>query len=119
MASNRILVVALDLDVRRSLVFALEEEGHRVTGLEALPSLSYLREQRFNCSVVDQRSLTGKPHESISFCIAAHPVVLLAAQPFAWLADWVAQIVITPDPGNALNAAVLAATRATSPHDFS
>jgi hypothetical protein len=118
-STKRILVVALDTDVRRSLVFALEAEGYRVTGFEALPTLSYLREQGFNCTVLDQRALDGKPHESISFCITAHPVVLLAAQPFAWLADWVADIVITPDPGNALVMAVLAATRVATPDRLS
>jgi DNA-binding NtrC family response regulator len=119
MASSRILVIALDSDVRRSLVFALEAEGYRVTGFEVLPTLSYLREQAFHCTVLDQRALDGKPHEAISFCITAHPVVLLAAQPFAWLADWVAQIVITPDACNSLAAAVLAATRAATPASLS
>lgn len=113
MPSSRILVVAIDTDVRRSLVFALEAEGYRVTGVETLPTLNYLREHAFSCTVLDQRALDGKPHESISFCITAHPVILLAAQPFVWLADWVSRIVITPDSGNALTEAVLAATRAT------
>lgn len=115
MPLSRILVVALDADVRRSIEFALEAEGYRATALDSLPSLDFLRQNRFGCTVLDQRALVGEARDSISFCITAHPVVLLAGQPHPWLTDWVSQIVITPDGQNGLTKAILAATRAAAP----
>ena len=106
MSTGRLLVVASDPDVRRSLVFALEAEGFEVTERDALPPLSWTSDHRFDCTVLDQRVLKGEAYESLAFCIRAHPVVLLAARPLAWLVEWVAQIVETPVIEDALVNAV-------------
>jgi CheY-like chemotaxis protein len=96
MPAGRLLVVAPDGDVRRSLVFALEAEGFDVTARNDVPSLAWTTAHRFDCAVLDQKALVGARYESIAFCIKAHPVVLLAARPLSWIIEWVAQIVETP-----------------------
>lgn len=113
MASGRLLVIAKSSDLQRSLVFALEAEGFEVTAHDEQPSISWLAEHPFDCAVVEQKSLTGEPYECIAFCIKAHPVVLLAAQPHKWLVEWVAQVVETPSVSDtALTSAVRLAIRA-------
>lgn len=106
MSIGRLFVVAADADVRRSLVFALEAEGFAVTSTDVLPTVSWMRTNRFDCTILDQRMLQGPPYESLSFTIAAHPVVLLAAKPLAWLVEWVSQVVETPVIEDALLTAV-------------
>jgi DNA-binding NtrC family response regulator len=107
MASGRLLVVAPDSDLRESLVFSFEAEGFEVTARDELPSMSWMQQRRFDCTVLDQNALDGEPYESIAFCIKAHPVVLLAAAPHSWLVEWVSQVVVTPSsPDNALTTAV-------------
>ena len=111
MASGRILVIAPNGDLRASLVFALEAEGYQVTAKEGLPDLAWVVSQGFDCTVLDQKALSGPEYESIAFCVKANPVVLLAARPFAWLVKWVAQIVEMPAIGNSMSAAVREAIR--------
>lgn len=106
MALGRLLVIAPNSDLRGSLVFALEAEGYEVTATEELPSLSWVATQRLDCTVLDQKALVGEPHESIAFCIKAHPVVLFAVDPLSWLVEWVSQVVEMPVAGNAISAAV-------------
>lgn len=106
MPAGRLLVVAPDTDLRRSLVFALETEGFSIVARETLPARSWLVSNRFDCSVIDQKALSGEPYESIAFCIKAHPVVLLAGRPHPWLVQWVAEIVDLPLAGNDVGAAV-------------
>ena len=106
MASGRLLVVAPDADLRGSLVFALEAEGFEVTARADLPAMSWMTQRRFDCTVLDQKALTGQNYESIAFCIKAHPVVLLAGRPHPWLVEWVAQTVVTPAADDAMITAV-------------
>lgn len=106
MAVGRLLVVAPDPDLRGSLVFALEAEGFEVTAREDLPSLSWMTQRRFDCTVLDQKALNGEAYEAIAFCIKAHPVVLFAARPHAWLTEWVSQVVVTPTADDGLTTAV-------------
>lgn len=106
MGNGRLLVVAVDADVRRSLTFAFEAEGFTVTALDRLPLQSWTHANRFDCTILDQRILKGPRHESIAFCIGAHPVVLLAAEPLGWLVEWVWQVVETPVVEDALLRAV-------------
>lgn len=96
MSTGRLLVVAADGDVRRSLVFALEAEGYAVTASDTLPPRTWTEDNRFDCTVLDQRLLQGPAYESLAFCISSHPVVLLASRPRAWLAEWVSRVVETP-----------------------
>lgn len=108
MASGRILVIAPDIDLRRSLAFALEAEGYEVSLAGELPDHAALAARRFDATVLDQKALTGPDYLDIAFCIKARPVVLLAATPRAWLVEWVAEIVEMPVIGNAVAKAVRA-----------
>lgn len=110
MSIGRLLVVAADADVRRSLVFALEAEGFSVASTDLLPTVSWMRTNRFDCTILDQRMLQGPPYESLAFTITAHPVVLLAAKPLQWLGEWVSQVVETPVIEDTLLTAVRTAT---------
>lgn len=106
MASGRLLVVAPDADLRGSLVFALEAEGFEVTAEAEVPAISRMAQRRFDCTVLDQKALTGQDYESIAFCIKAHPVVLLAGRPHPFLVEWVSQVVVTPAADDAMITAV-------------
>lgn len=112
MASGRLLLVAPDTDLRRSLAFALETEGYSVTVRDVPPSRSWLVSNRFDCTIVEQKALTGMDYESIAFCIKAHPVILLANKPYPWLVEWVAEVVDLPLAGNAVSAAIRQAMHA-------
>jgi CheY-like chemotaxis protein len=112
MAPARVLVVAPNHDLRQSLAFALEVEGYNVVATDVLPN-GALVGPRYDCTVVDQRALTGPRHESIAFCIRSHPVVLLAPTALDWAAEWVAQVVETPANDGALTSAVQEALRTT------
>jgi hypothetical protein len=106
MPAGRLLLVAPDTDLRRSLVFALETEGCTVTVRDQPPPRAWLVQHRPACTILDQKALDGPDYESIAFCIKAHPVVLLAARPHAWLVPWVAEMVDLPLAGNAVPAAI-------------
>lgn len=106
MASGRLLVVAPNDDIRQSVVFSFEAEGFEVTAREQLPTVAWMQQRRFDCTVLDQHALGGEDYESIAFCIKAHPVVLMASRPHPWLTEWVSQVVVTPSADNALPTAV-------------
>ena len=106
MPSARLLLVAPDTDLRRSLVFALETEGYAVTIRDAPPPRAWLAANRFDCTIADQKALKGADYESIAFCIKAHPVVLLANRPHPWLVEWVSEVVDLPLSGSAVSVAV-------------
>lgn len=111
MASGRILIVAPNIDLLGSVAFALEAEGFGVTVRSELPDYSWVSAQSFDCTVLDQKALTGENYESIAFCVKAYPVVLLAARPHPWLVEWVSEIVDMPVIGNAIMVAVRRAMR--------
>jgi hypothetical protein len=106
MPSGRLLLVAPETELRRSLAFSLETEGYSIVLRDAPPARSWLAQNRFDCAVVDQKALMGEAYESIAFCIKAHPVVLLAAKPHPWLVDWVAEVVDLPLVGTDVSAAI-------------
>lgn len=106
MPSGRLLLVAPDTDLRQSLVFALETEGFSVTTRDEPPPRSWLAANRFDCTIIDQKAFTGEDYEAIAFCIKAHPVVLMAERPHAWLNEWVAAAIELPLRGNEVATAV-------------
>jgi hypothetical protein len=106
MPAGRLLLVAPETDLRHSLVFALETDGFSVTLRDAPPTLSWLAQNHFDCTIVDQKAFTGAVHENIAFCVKAHPVVLLAAQPHTGLLPWVAQAIDLPLDGSDVTSAV-------------
>jgi hypothetical protein len=111
MPSGRLLLVAPDTDLRRSLVFALETEGFSVTVQDRPPSRRWLVQNRFDCTIVDQKSFAGAPYEQVAFCIKAHPVILLASSPHPWLVEWVAEAIGLPLGANEVTSAVRRATQ--------
>ncbi|HQZ13596.1 MAG TPA: hypothetical protein PK286_12000 [Devosia sp.] len=105
MLSGRLLLVCPDPDLRLSLTGAMEREGLAVTVRDLPPSRSWLAANRFDCTIVDQRAFSGADYEAIAFCIKAHPVVLLAASPHAWLTEWVVKTLALPlKPGDVIAA---------------
>ena len=110
MPSGRLLIVAPESAMRQSLLFALEAEGYALVVRDEPPTLAWLAKNRFDCTIADQKALTGEDYVSVAFCIKAHPVVLLAAQPHPWLVEWVAQTVELPPADNAIVAAIRAVT---------
>lgn len=106
MANGRILVIAPEVDMRRSLVFALEAEGYAVTARAELDTVQFSTDPHYDCTVLDQKAVTGSAEEVIDFCERARPVVLLSDGPIAWLSDSIAQVVETPTPGSALSSAI-------------
>jgi hypothetical protein len=76
------------------------------------PPRGWLQANRFDCTIADQKVLTGEPYETIAFCIKAHPVVLLTSKPYPWLVEWVAEIVDLPLAENAVIAAIRQAIHA-------
>lgn len=116
MPSGRLLLVAPDSDLRRSLVFALETEGFSVVSRDVPPTRSWLVANRFDCTIVDQKAFVGADYESIAFCIKAHPVVLVAATPYPWLVEWVAEVVDLPLAAGAVTTAISHATEQEARH---
>lgn len=111
MSNGRLLLVAPDPDVRRSLVFALETADYDVTERDSIPPLAWIESNRFDCTILDRKAVKGEAYESLAFCVRAHPVVLLSAKPLAWLVEWVAQTVETPVVEDRLITAVALAMR--------
>jgi hypothetical protein len=112
MPSGRVLLVAPDTDLRRSLVFALETDGFAVVVRDSPPTRAWLASNRFDCTILDQKALAGPDYEDIAFCIKAHPVVLVSAKPHPWLVEWVAEVVDMPIAAGAVSAAIEHATGA-------
>lgn len=78
MDAPRLLIIAPDDDLRRSLTFALEAEGYSVTALADAGSAHVVGSGHFACTVVDQAALAGTEASIRAFCAAAKPVVLLS-----------------------------------------
>ena len=110
MATGRILVVAPELDLRRSLEFVLEAEGFEVLSRPRIDFGNPLANGRFDCTVLDHRALAGPPERAIRFCTMANPVVLLSSKTIPWLSAWVACVVEKPLLGDSLSRAVRQAT---------
>jgi DNA-binding response OmpR family regulator len=108
---SRVLIVAPDLDLRRSLEFLLEAEGHAVVSCE---SVSAARGAGlFDCTILDHRAISP-PHETVlTFCREARPVILLSGFADPWLAEGIFQVVQKPLLGKPLLAAVEGALRST------
>jgi len=105
---GHILVVAPDIDLRRSLAFALEAEGYEVTARAELDVASMPADGPYDCAVIDHASVLQSA-DAMAFCARSRPVILLSNSPMAWLSEWVAVTVELPVPGGALSAAIQAA----------
>ncbi|GLQ56630.1 hypothetical protein [Devosia nitrariae] len=108
MANGRILIVAPEIDLRRSLRFALEAEGYAVTDLPHIkippPDL------RYDCTVLDRKAAVGPQADIVDFCRRSDPVILLSEVGIPWLADSIAAVVERPVAGFSLVKAIAKAT---------
>ena len=102
MTRGRVLVVAPQLDMRRSLEFVLDAEGFEVTSRPRIDFASPASSARFDCIVLDHQALTGPREQVIDFCANAAPVILVASQPVEWLSGSVRDLVEKPVMGGAI-----------------
>ncbi len=105
-SEGRILIIAPDRDLRRSLEFALEAEGYVVVARPAIDSGMFSDGGRFDCTVLDHAATRQPMDAVIAFCARARPIVLLSNRVIPWLAEWVAVTVEKPSPGSALSVAI-------------
>lgn len=111
MAIGRLLLIAPQSDLRRSLVFALEAEGYQVSSAAQIPAGPVPGDVTYDCTIVDQKALIGPPEDIVQFCSKAGPVVLLSETPVPWLSQWVVEVVDKPTLGSSLSRAVKHALR--------
>lgn len=109
MHSDRILVVAPDDDLRRSLTFALAAYGYAVTAQQAWPG--HAAADAFDCIVLDERALPNASPPSP----VRRPVLLLAYSADALANDSVTGVIAMPLKGEAVMQAVEAALAARRP----
>jgi hypothetical protein len=112
MAIGRILIVAPDLDLRRSLEFALEAEGYDVRSCRTIGDEDH--PEAYDCTVLDHRAIPGPAPEMLAYCRRARPFVLLAGAHLPWLAQEAYAIVQKPLLGAPLSGAVRDAIAARS-----
>jgi CheY-like chemotaxis protein len=99
----RILVVAPDPDLRRSLQFALEAEGYAVTWRASIAAIEMPRD--FDCTVVDHHALGNDRLVAQAFLKTFEPSILLANKPHE-LSATAFRTILKPHLGPALTAAI-------------
>lgn len=102
MARGRILVVAPQLDMRRSLEFVLDAEGFEVTSRPDVDFASPAAGVPFDCIVMDHQALSGPREQVIDFCAHTAPVILVASKPIDWLSGSVTEQVEKPLMGGTI-----------------
>lgn len=73
---SRLLLIAPDSDLRRSLEFALRAEGHDVSWRASLGARDL--SAHFDCTVLDHHAIGPHLQEGVTFCRVFAPVILLA-----------------------------------------
>jgi len=99
----RILVVAPDSELRRSVEFALSVEGHEIV---SRASIAARERPSFDCTIVDQHAVGTNVTAAADFCKIFEPVILLASQLPHPLSHLVHATLLKPLLGPALVAAV-------------
>jgi DNA-binding response OmpR family regulator len=107
----RILIVAPDLDLRRSLQFALEAEGYAVDWRASIGATEMPYD--FDCTVVDHHALGNDAAPARAFLQAFQPVILLANAQHELSAS-AYRTVLKPHLGLALTNAIRDALRGNS-----
>ncbi len=100
---HRILVIAPDLDLRRSLQFALEAEGYAVTWRASIAAIELPHD--YDCAVVDHHALGNDKWAAEKFLRAFHPSILLANKPHD-LSAAAFRTILKPHLGAALMTAI-------------
>jgi hypothetical protein len=106
MSTPRILVIAPDSDLQRSLRFALEAEHYHVSWLASLGARPV--PGSYDCIVLDHHALGPDLRVARSFLAAFRPVILLANEPHI-LSSLVFRTILKPHLGAPLIEAVRAA----------
>jgi len=106
----KILVIALDPTFRRSLAFVLEAEGCDVQMAELLPELDALS-HRYDCLVIDHRSIPAGVRSGILLAAVRTPVVVLASHAQDFVTRGFERVVLKPLLGHKLVDAVRDALR--------
>jgi len=102
MVRGRVLVVAPQLDMRRSLEFVLDAEGFEVTSRPGVDFASPATSAPFDCIVMDHQALSGPREQVIDFCAHTAPVILVSSKPIEWLTGSVKELVEKPLMGGAI-----------------
>lgn len=100
---HRVLVIAPDFDLRRSLQFALEAEGYDVTWRASIAATAM--PYHFDCTVVDHHALGNDKAAALAFLEAFRPAILLANTPHE-LSAAAFRTVLKPHLGPALTFAI-------------
>jgi CheY-like chemotaxis protein len=103
----RILLVAPDSDLRRSLEFSLTAEGYEVTSRASIGARE--RPDAFDCTVVDHHALGNDGRAAANFCSIFAPVILLANKLDHELSPSAFRTLLKPLLGAALTDAIYAA----------
>lgn len=101
---SRILVIAADSDLRRSLEFALRADGHEVTCLASTGA--HVLPHGFDCTVVDHHAVGKDLKQGAAFCGAFAPVIMLANRETHPLSPHAFRTLQKPTLGPALSAAI-------------
>jgi len=100
---HRVLVIAPDLDLRRSLQFALEVEGYDVTWRASIAATELPHD--YDCTVVDHHALGNDRAAAETFLRAFRPSILLANKPHD-LSAAAFRTILKPHLGAALTGAI-------------
>jgi DNA-binding NtrC family response regulator len=100
----RILLVAPDSDLRKSLEFALQAEGYEVTSRASIGARE--RPGAYECTVIDHHALGNNSAAAADFCSVFAPVILLTNHPGHPLAPLAFRTLLKPLLGAALIGAV-------------
>lgn len=101
---SRVLIVAPDPDMRRSLQFALEADGHAVSSYPRIADRAAFGGP-FDCTVLDGHATRGA-EDVAGFCREFEPVILLVSRIEESLSQWVFETLYKPMLGPALTLAV-------------
>lgn len=108
MPRRRLLIIAPDRDLRRSLEFLLEAAGYAVTSRDDINS--FPRSQSFDCTVLDHRAI-ARPESITELQAHSGPIILLAGDTLPWREDQAFIVLRKPLLGEPLIVAVEAALR--------
>lgn len=101
---SRILVVASNTDLLRSLEFALVAEGHAVTSRNNIRAPG--SPGSYDCTVLDHHAAGADMARATAFCEDFRPVVLLANEAPHALSPWAFRTVLKPMLGPVLTGAI-------------
>lgn len=101
---SRVLIVAPEPDLRRSLQFALEADGHAVSSYSGIVNRAEF-EWPFDCTILDGHAV-AVIEDALSFCRDFEPVILLVSRPEHPLSPRVFETLYKPMLGPALTLAV-------------